>query len=430
MKKFWETNNYLRISLYAIFVIVISILFYRISSNTDNIVPSIITFFKKIEAVLSPILYGLVIAYLFNPIMNFFETTLLKLIKPKTDGQRKKIRTFSIVLLYLCIFGSLVLMIRYLIPQILLNIRDLANMLPKYIDEFNASLKNFEGTINANIASLPYQMDTSKLFDILSPEKYFDAERVNTIMTTVVSQAFNITSSLFKWFMAFVISFYALEQKEAFARGTKRLTYTCFSESTAHKIIDLFKEGHEIFIRFFVGKFIDSFIIGVICFIGLSIIKNPYALLLSVIVGVFNMIPYFGPILGAVPAVLITLFEGFLPALTVAGFIFLLQQFDGLVLGPKILGDSIGLSPFWIISSIIVGGALWGPLGMFFASPLIAIILLTINRWMDKMLAVKKISVASPLGNVNSISYSKEKKISKNPETPKDTNSKNHSSKS
>ena len=393
MKKLWQTNNYFRISLYAIFVIIVSILFYRISSNSDNIVPSIMLYFKNIGNVLSPIIIGLLVSYLLNPIMDFFERNLLKVIKPKTQSQKRKIRTLSIIIVYICIFGSIILMIRYLIPQILVNIRDLINMLPLYISEFQNMLTHLESTINENISALPYQMDTAKLFNMFNPEKYFDFAGLNSIMTTILSQAFSITSSLFNWIMGFVISFYALEQKESFVYGAKRITYSFFNESLASKIIATFKEGHEIFIRFFIGKFIDSFIIGVICFIGLSIIKNPYALLLSVIVGVFNMIPYFGPIFGAIPAVLITLFEGFLPAVSVAGFIFLLQQFDGLVLGPKILGDSIGLSPFWIISGILIGGALWGPLGMFFASPLIAISLITINRWLDKILAVKNVYI-------------------------------------
>ena len=403
MKNFFENNNYLRIALYALVVIIISILFYRISSNSDNIFPSIMLFFKGIGAVLSPIIYGLIIAYLFNPIVNFFEKSLSKLFKPKTSARKKQVRTLSIILLYLCLFGSIFLMIKFLIPQILVNIRDLVNRFPDYVDIFNNSLKTIEENVNKNIAALPYQMNTTKLFDLLSPEKYFDSGRLNTIIATLMAQAFNITSSLFNWIMGFVISFYALEQKDAFAYGTKKLTYALFKEVNAHKIVAVFKEAHDIFIKFFVGKFIDSLIIGVICFIGLSIMKNPYALLLAVIVGVFNMIPYFGPILGAVPAILITLFDGFLPALTVAIFILLLQQFDGLVLGPKILGDSIGLSPFWIISGIIVGGALWGPLGMFFASPLIAVILLSINRWMDKSLSFKKIIVhPTPPIDVNS----------------------------
>ena len=131
------------------------------------------------------------------------------------------------------------------------------------------------------------------------------------------------------------------------------------------------------------------------------------------------MIPYFGPILGAIPAIIITLFTGFMPAVFVAIFILILQQFDGLVLGPKILGDSIGLSPFWIISGILIGGALWGPLGMFFASPLVAVILNNINRWIDKRLHERNISdefIETPhpysvQSNSNStLSYSKKKK--------------------
>lgn len=396
MKKLWFANNYFRIALYAIFVVIISILFYRLSSNTDNIMPSIMTYLKNITKILAPILYGLLMSYLLNPIMDFFEQHLLKFVKPKTTTQKKQIRTISILIVYLCVFGSVILMIRYFIPQILLNLRDLINMIPIYISELKYNLNALQATINENIVVLPQYIDTSKLFNFSIPEQFLDLKSINSVMTTIVSQAFNITSFLFNWIMGLVIAFYALQQKESFTHGAKRLVYSFFKETTASKIILFFQEGHAIFIRFFIGKFIDSFIIGIICFIGLSIIKNPYALLLSVIVGITNMIPYFGPIIGAVPAVLITLFEGFLPAMSVAGFIFLLQQFDGLVLGPKILGDSIGLSPFWIISGILVGGALWGPLGMFFASPIIAIIFITINRWIDKTLSQKNICLLLP----------------------------------
>lgn len=395
MKKFWQGNNYLKISLYALFVIIFSILFYRVSSNTDNIFPSIVAFFRRITGVLSPILYGVLIAYLFNPIMDLFERNMIRLFKPTKQLHRKQIRTLSIIIVYVVIIGSVILMIRYLVPQILRNILDLAEMLPLYAKESEIMLANVELYINQGITSLPFKVDTPKLFEMINSnlEKIMDFSKLNILFSTIIAQAYTLTTSLFNWIMGLVIAFYCLQQKNSFAHGSKRIIYGLFSPKTADKMINIFREGHQIFISFFVGKFIDSTIIGILCFIGLSFLDNPYALLLSVIVGVLNMIPYFGPFLGAIPAVLITLFEGWWPAVLVALFIFVLQQFDGLILGPKILGDSIGLSPFWIISGIILGGALWGPLGMFFASPIIAILLININRWIDKVLVRKEVLV-------------------------------------
>lgn len=391
MKNFWKNNSYLKVSLYAIMVVVVSILFYRISSNTDNIAPSILAFFKGIISIIAPILYGLLIAYLFNPIMIFFENYFIKWFKPSTVKQKKAIRSISIVAVYICIIGTVILMFRYLVPQITENIKDLSAALPDYANNLEEKINALEKSVNQSISGLPYQLDTSQVFTMIDPAKYLNTDFLGNIVSNLMGQAMSIVSSLFNWVMGLVIAFYVLMQKESFSYGTKRLCYTLLSRQKADKLIAVFSEGHEIFIKFFVGKFIDSFIIGAICFVGLSILDNPYAILLSFIVGVLNMIPYFGPLLGAIPAVIITLFTGFMPAVVVGIFIFLLQQFDGLVLGPKILGDSIGLSPFWIISGILIGGALWGPLGMFFASPIIAVLLKNLNRYMDRVLRQKDV---------------------------------------
>lgn len=392
MKNFWKDNHYLRVSLYAIFVAVATILFYRFSSNSDNIAPSIVAFLGAVTKIITPILYGLLFAYLLNPIMIFFEKYYHKWFKPSTVKQKKSIRTLSIISVYVCIIGMLILMVRYLVPQIYENIKELINVAPAYLDQLNAKIIGVETAINDNIAALPLHFDTTQIFEMINPEKLFDVDFINNIVSNIMTKAMTLTSSLYNWIMGLVIAFYTLMQKEDFARGMKRLTYAIFHKDLAEKIIAIFAEGHEIFIQFFVGKFIDSFIIGVICFVGLTIMKNPYAILLSIIIGIFNMIPYFGPILGAVPAVIITLFTGFMPAVFVAIFVLILQQFDGMVLGPKILGDSIGLSPFWIVSGIIVGGALWGPLGMFFASPIIAVILKNTERWVQRRLQSRVIS--------------------------------------
>ena len=305
MKSFWKDNQYFKISLYAIFVVVVAILFYRFSSNTDNIAPSIMAFLGSIIKIILPILYGLLIAYLFNPIMIFFESYFIKWFNPKTTKSKKLIRTASIVSVYLCIIGTVILMIRYLVPQISENIRDLLVAAPDYAEQLSNHISNIENTINSSISTLPYNLDTSKIFDMIDPHKLLNSDILEGIFTGVMGSAVSITSFLYNWLMALVIAFYMLTQKEDFTRGGKKLIYSILRKKHAEKVIAVCAEGHAIFIQFFVGKFIDSTIIGIICFIGLSILRNPYALLLSMIVGVFNMIPYFGPFIGAVPGVII-----------------------------------------------------------------------------------------------------------------------------
>lgn len=392
MKKIWDTY-YVKIALYTLFVIVAAILVYRISSNTDNIIPHVYAYIKSIIAIFTPILYGLLIAYLLNPAVAFFERYLIKRTHSTTFKDFKRLRLLSIIIVYICIFGTLFLTIRFLVPQILDNIKVLFNNLPTYLDELKDIIAQLQHTINQNIS---YPDVTQFVNEIINPSKVshlVDFASLSKAFDHVISGTMNLTGTILNLIIGIMIASYAVMQKETFTNGSKRLIYALFRQNTANKIISIASESHTTIIRFFVGKSLDSLIIGIICFIVLSIMKNPYALLLSFIVGLFNMIPYFGPFIGAIPAVILTLFEGIPAAIGVAIFIFLLQQFDGLYLGPKILGESIGITPFWIISAITVGGAIAGPLGMFFASPILAVILSITNRWIDKRLNTKRIDL-------------------------------------
>ena len=392
MKKIWDTY-YVKIALYTLFVIVAAILVYRISSNTDNIIPHVYAYIKSIIAIFTPILYGLLIAYLLNPAVAFFERYLIKWTHSTTFKDFKRVRLLSIIIVYICIFGTLFLTIRFLVPQILDNIKVLFNNLPTYLDELKDIIAQLQHTINQNIS---YPDVTQFVNEIINPSKVshlVDFASLSKAFDHVISGTMNLTGTILNLIIGIMIASYAVMQKETFTNGSKRLIYALFRQNTANKIISIASESHTTIIRFFVGKSLDSLIIGIICFIVLSIMKNPYALLLSFIVGLFNMIPYFGPFIGAIPAVILTLFEGIPAAIGVAIFIFLLQQFDGLYLGPKILGESIGITPFWIISAITVGGAIAGPLGMFFASPILAVILSITNRWIDNRLSTKRIDL-------------------------------------
>lgn len=390
MNKYWDIR-YLKIALYTILVVIISIFVYRISSNTDNILPSLYQSFKDFMSIFSPVLYGLLIAYLMNPIMAFIEGRMIASARPTKATHYRRIRILSLLIVNLSLFVTLFFVVKFLIPEIVSNIEMLFNNSQSYLTAFVTTLNNLQQSINENIHSPELLALTNQLLDPSTITDLFKSASLKDLFNHIVSSAMSFTGTLFNLIIGFVIAIYALLQKETFQNGCTRLVHAIFRPSIAQRILTISSESHQMITKFFVGKFLDSLIIGVLCFIGLSLLSNPYALLLALIIGVCNMIPYFGPFIGAIPAIILTLFEGPRDALWVALFILGLQQFDGLVLGPKILGDSIGITPFWIISAVTVGGAIWGPLGMFFASPLLAVILSTVNAWIDKKLNDKSV---------------------------------------
>ncbi|NLK22046.1 MAG: AI-2E family transporter [Epulopiscium sp.] len=385
MKKMPWDANYFKIALYTFLVLALTVLFEKIIGNIDLIIQYLSMLSKQIYKILSPFIYGFFIAYILNPAISKAEKGLQRLDKRK--GHSRFRRILSILTVYITVFGFLSLTFIYVIPQITQSIIDLFQKIPSSLITLEKNIENlledyscfdyynFSSIIESNIN--PFIQNSSLIF--------------NRIFTYIVNSALGITSGLLNIFVGLMISFYLLNEKEGFLKKTKKAIYAIFKAKTADKIIIIAKESHIMFTRFFVGKFIDSLIIGILCFIGMLFLKNPYALLIAVIVGITNMIPYFGPFIGAIPSILITLLISPLDALWVSLFIFALQQFDGNILGPKILGDSTGLSPFWVIFSIIIGGAFFGVLGMLIGVPTFAVIRTLFNNWVDKRLEKKNI---------------------------------------
>lgn len=382
-------KKYLKYSFYAFITIALSILFYLSLENLGYFLKTISVYAKNIKKVLNPVIMAVFIAYLLNPGVRWFETQVYNKID-RVRSVRKLPRMLSILTVYLFLFGLISMIIIFVAPQIGNNISEISRRIPEYInstkkiadewfdkwsDELNAANQtyNITGHIEKNINEIFTK--SGRLLDYI----------FNNLIMGIMS----ITSSVLNFILGVVISFYLLGDKESFKDGIERILLAIFSKKTVEKLKDLGREADTIFGKFIVGKFLDSFIIGVLCFIGLTIIKIKYALLISVIVGITNMIPYFGPFIGAVPAIIITFFDSPINALWVAIFILLLQQFDGLILGPKILGDSVGLSPFWIIFSIVLGGGLYGVLGMFLGVPAVAIVRVFANKLIDWQLARK-----------------------------------------
>jgi len=324
--------------------------------------------------VINPIVIGMVLAYLMNPLMKWIES-----------NTRFK-RGISIAILYLGFIGILSVLIAFILPAIISSISDIVVHFPSYIEQMNDfgndMITRFEAAYGGDIESM------------LNSETFTNVTNkfgvvMNDILGNTLTGIASFSSGIFKFIMGLIISIYVLKDKERFTNGMTRLVYASFKDKDAKGFMGFIKEVDFIFSRYISGKLLDSSIIAVLAFIGLWLIGAPYHLLLALIIGVTNMIPYFGPFIGGTPAVIITLFYSPVTAVWVLIFIIVLQQFDGNILGPKILGDSVGVGPFWIMLAIIIGGGLFGILGMLVGVPVIVVILNAINRQIDRSLMHK-----------------------------------------
>ena len=388
IKNFSFDKKYLKISIYVFIVLALLIIVAKTVDNLTGVVIAIKTFLLNCKKIISPFIYGFCIAYLVNPLVCFFE----KKLKQKIKSQRL-LRNISILITYITLFGCIFLIMKYFIPEVMTSAYNFLNTLPQSLASFEDNLYNFFDKIEYinsedvvyvfNIAS-SYMMDYMKNIPLIL-SKYFNG---NTF-TALLSGTYNIASYLINILLGIVISLYLLSGKEKFINYLKKIIYAFFTDKKVTLFIYNMRRIDSIFKNFIVGKTIDSTIIGILCFIGLNILNTPFIMLISVIVGVTNMIPYFGPFIGGVPAVFIVLLTMPSKAILVAIFILILQQFDGIILGPKILGQTVGISPIWIILSITIGGAIMGPLGMFIGVPVFASIKLFFCEHVDMLYNTK-----------------------------------------
>lgn len=353
-------------------VILISVILFKLVDN----IGSVTFFLKKLLSLMSYFIWGFAIAYVLNPLMVYLEKkTPLK-------------RPWSIAVIYSIFIGTTSLIIILLTPRIIRNLMDLFNNMPRvitssehWLDQYilNSDFLNtygFQNYLENNISSI---MEYASSF-------------FNLALNVLITNLINLSSLLLKFISGVVISIYLLNDKEHFIHNIKRFTYAVFSAHWAEHVIGFGSKLNVIFKKFVVGKLIDSIIVGTLCFIIMYIINIPNASVISIIIGITNMIPYFGNIIGMIPACLITFFYSPSKALQAAAVILFLQQLDGWFISPKILGDKIGLSPLWVILGIALGGGLFGITGMFLGVPAAAVIKTAIEEFTDKKLKSKNIS--------------------------------------
>lgn len=385
----WNIKPYLAIGLTAFIVIIASIsvffLIYRYAGLAE--------LWNKLLNILQPVIIGLLLAYLVNPIVKFEEKYLLPFLKKRIKNQKRAEKSSRMI----SILGALVfvgfiigILLQMVIPELYRSIEGMIADLPKQVNYFTdwaGSYIDEESELAKYLEQGLRQVTT--FFEDWAKTEFLP--QTKNILASVASGTISVVKVLFNVIIGIIISIYVLMSKESFIGQAKKLVYALFPAKQANAIVHTGHKSNKIFGGFISGKILDSLIIGILCFVGLSLLKMPYTLLVSVIVGVTNIIPFFGPYLGAIPSAILIMLSSPLYGLYFIIFILVLQQVDGNIIGPKILGDSTGLTSFWVVFAILVGGGLFGVPGMIMGVPVFAVIYYIIRNIINYVLGRKNL---------------------------------------
>ena len=390
MKRFRWDKKYLYWGVTAFLVIAASIVFFMIVNHLTWLGEVL----RKFGKILSPFVWGLVIAYLLYPLMRIYQRgifqPLWKFLLKKSKKADKLIpklsRGFSVFLAILSLLVILTGMIWMVAPQmynsietIVINSGDYVDKADVWISRFFMNYPEVENTISGMFGDVSNGLVKWASNNLLPEFK--------GLLTNVTSGVYSFAKGIYNIIIGMIVSVYVLYSRETFGARCKKILYAIFSLEAAAKILDALHFTNHVFQSYISGKILDSLIIGIMCYIGCVILRLEYAVLVSFIVGVTNIIPFFGPLIGAVPSALIILTASPMHALVFVIFIIILQQFDGNVLGPKILGNSVGINGFWVLFSILVGAGLFSFGGMLLGVPVFVVIYTFFRNLVNKKLA-------------------------------------------
>lgn len=386
--KFGIDKKTLGIGIVALSVIILGVSFIYLLFNGSLF----FTAFRKILDVSMPVFYGFIMAYLLSSIVNFIEEKcllpLLKHFKVNiTSKLMSRMRLFSIVITLILTFLFIYAFLLIVVPEIYKSIQSIVTLFPTYIN----NLVHFTEKILVSYPEIEhyftnimneYSSDVYEWVSSLLPS-------MNAFIKSLSQSVISFILTLWDLVLGLIVAIYMLASKERFIGQSKKILFSIFKRERANNVLKDIRFIDRTFGGFISGKILDSLIIGILCFICLQFIGTPYSLLISFIVGITNVIPFFGPFIGAIPSAFLVLMVDPLECLYFLIFILLLQQFDGNYLGPKILGDSTGLSSFWVLFSITIFGGLFGFAGMIIGVPTVAVIYELIKRYMSRQLTKK-----------------------------------------
>lgn len=398
----WD-KKYLYWGVTAFCVIAASVLFAISISNFE----SVMTLFGSILGIFTPFIYGFAFAYLLSPIMNFFEKRCFRVLFTKISEKRSKnkiiteqeqknkevsikrtSRVLGVVATMLFATICLVGLVSAVLPQLVETITSIVNNSPAYLRQANNwisdLLKDYpqiEEFVSDFITNF-----TTYITDFLRTGLL---PQVSDIVSNISSGIMNTIGTVLNIVIGYIMCIYLLNGKELFAAQGKKMLYSLLSVSGANLILRNIRHIHKTFGGFITGKMIDSLIIGMIFFVILTVFDFPYVVLISVILGVTNVIPYFGPFIGAIPSALLVLLIDPVKCFYFIIIVVIVQQFDGNVLGPLILGDNTGLSSFWVIFALLVGQSMFGFIGLIIGIPLFAVLYSIIKARISRRLEKK-----------------------------------------
>jgi len=385
--KIYANKKYQTIAVYAAVVIAVNVLLVLALNNISDILDSIYHLFD----VLQPVTWGLIIAFLTNPVMVRTSRLMEKLYK--TEEQRQKasgfIKIISVIITELLFVGIVTGIVAIVVPELIKSVIEIfdnsgsiAESIQKWI---NKVFRNYPALEKAATNWLSdFNTDVGTIYDKLKP-----------MLENILSGAWEIVTVVKNFLLGLIVSVYMLCSKEKLLAQFKKIIITVTKKRTCEKVMAGFEQANSVFSGFITGKIIDSIIIGLICFIVLTIMSMPYATMISVTIGITNIIPFFGPLIGAVPTSLLILLVDPKKFIIFVVFVVVLQQFDGNILGPKILGDSTGLPGFWVLMSLILFGGIFGFGGMIFAVPTTALLYSFIRGSVEEKLRNKKLPTST-----------------------------------
>ena len=387
-----SNRRYFKWGLTALVVIFISILLVVIFTN----LPGFFTVLASIGKILSPLISGVVIAFLLNPLVNFVDCRLRPLLQKKLKAQTAKnlSRTAGIVMA-LIVAGILVYgFFAMLLPQLYESVMSIVDNAGTYFNSIETWATNvlednpdIQGYVDKGLEQLRGFIENWVKTTFLSD--------MSKLVTTVSTSVIAVVKSLTNFIIGLVASIYMLWSKDTFRAQTKKIMVATMRPSVADRLLALGRNAYRIFNGFIIGKLIDSAIIGVLCYIGCEILKMPFTALVATIVGITNIIPFFGPIIGAVPSAFLILLVDPLKAFYFVIFVIVLQQLDGNVIGPKILGNTVGISGFWVLASITIAASIFGFAGMLLGVPVFALIYVLISDGVNARLRKKQHSTVT-----------------------------------
>lgn len=383
---FWKENKYFRVSLCAFLVIAASVVLIFVAQNLGYLMSRL----SGLMNILSPFIWGFSFAYILNYPYKWLLGVLDRIpkLKDKMPAGAKKVT--AVALVYVCFIALMGLFFYAVVPQIVKALADFVEVLPHYIDHVTYSIQTFLFKYLER-----FGMSPADILAVLTEfgKRVTDEFQLGNLLNGTLDIVLTMSVKLKNTFLGLIVSIYFLLDKDKFRISCKKMLFAALPEKHANKIISVLQFTDQTFGSFFIAKVVDSVIIGILNYLFMAVMDMEYAVLISVLVAITNVIPFFGPFIGAIPSIFLLLLVNPWHALIFGIFIIILQQFDGNFLGPKLMGDSMGIRAVFVVFAVIVGGGLFGVAGMFIGVPVFVVLYTLFSEAVRDRLKQKNIKI-------------------------------------